>query len=464
MNNNFCDSVITIPQTLGTCWFNSLLMMIFYSQNSRKLLLHYNNFNDKNDELNLIFKSLLYKSYIKNPEIFNYLLLKSPQYILSLLNFTKITEDGKILQNDYGYNINFYIHTFLDRLNLEYLTLDCFDLKSNIFYTSISEMIKFRIVQEKNSYLKYYNYENFRNEILRNQFLNKFNDKIKNEIPKYLIINLHPTSKSGIKLFISNNPTLSNPFIFQNNIKNLNKLPDEINYKGYTYILDSVSLENYNSHQVPMNHAICGITCKNKKYVYNGWMKITNDTAMDKLKLNNQYPCELMPFDWNINKSNNFCLNVNLCKLDKVQYNKKPVLCFSFNKDNRTIIYVLKNKDFKSLDHNINSKSSSINSKKEIKEKIKEIKKEIKEIKDDKDYKDKCPENKIYNPKTKKCVLKTGKIGKLLLNKNSNTNTIKEEKQKDKCPEDKIYNPETKRCVLKSGKIGKLLVLLSNKK
>ena len=29
----------------------------------------------------------------------------------------------------------------------------------------------------------------------------------------------------------------------------------------------------------------------------------------------------------------------------------------------------------------------------------------------------KCPDDKIYNPQTKRCVLKLGKIGKLLLNK-----------------------------------------------
>ena len=62
MNKSFCDTVITIPQTAGTCWFNALLMMIFYSQNSRKLLLQYNNFSDKNDELSIIFKSMLYKN------------------------------------------------------------------------------------------------------------------------------------------------------------------------------------------------------------------------------------------------------------------------------------------------------------------------------------------------------------------------------------------------------------------
>ena len=450
MNKSFCDTVITIPQTAGTCWFNSLLMMIFYSQNSRKLLLHYNNFKDKNDELSMIFKSMLYKSYIKNPDIFEYLKIKSPQHILNLLNFYKKTDNGKILENDYGYNVHFYIHTFLNYLKLEYLILDCFNLSSNIFYTSISEMMLFKYKIFKNKSITYINYANFLNSNTYSFYYNKFNDKIKNEIPKYLIINLIDKSISN---FISTNPTIFNPFIFQNNIKNLNKLPDEINYKGYTYILDSCSLENYNK-SVKSKHAICGITCKNKRYVYNGWMKFTNDTAMGNLKITNLYPCELMSFNWDIHKTNNFCLNVTNCKLDKV-LNPKSNLCFSFDKNNRTIIYVLKNDEFKSLDYNINSKSNSNSNRKIISNHNDDNKNDMNDNKDDK----KCPDDKIYNPETKRCVLKSGKIGKLLLIKNK-----KDDKKDDKkCPDDKIYNPETKRCVLKSGKIGKLL-LIKNKK
>jgi serine/threonine protein kinase len=62
-----------------------------------------------------------------------------------------------------------------------------------------------------------------------------------------------------------------------------------------------------------------------------------------------------------------------------------------------------------------------------------------------------CPKNKIRNPKTNKCVLKTGKIGKQILGKDS--------KVKDKdCPKNKIRNPKTNKCVLKTGKIGKQIL------
>ena len=87
-----------------------------------------------------------------------------------------------------------------------------------------------------------------------------------------------------------------------------------------------------------------------------------------------------------------------------------------------------------------------------------------------------CPEDKIYNPESKRCVSKTGKIGKKLLSIKQKKieqpikRTTQHVKQKEKikkqkhCPEDKIYNPESKRCVSKTGKIGKKLLSFLNDK
>jgi hypothetical protein len=464
--NNFCNSVVTIPQTAGTCWFNALLMMIFYSQNSRKLLLHYNKFKDRKDELSVIFKTMLYKSYIKDPKIFDYLMQQSPQKILSLLKFEKRTTDGKLIENNLGMHINNYVYKLLDFLEVDYLTLDCFDLKNNVFYLGISEMMKYNYTKGKNNKINiFFNYDNY---LDRTEFyLDKFDYKVKNQIPKYLVINLLD-KKGGFHKYVSSNPHYFNYFIFQNTIKGLNKLPNEINFKGYTYILDSVSLENYNKN-VPYNHAICGITCKNKRYVYNGWMRTTKDPAMLNAPSGNKsYPCELMPFDWDVHKSNNFCLNTPLCKLDQVLDARTKQLCFSFDKHERTVIYVLKDKDFKSLDYNLSS-SSILNKSKSHHSPIPviEINDKDDNDKDDDNDKEKCPDDKIYNPRTKRCVLKSGKIGQLLLKGKGKENQKKVVKVKDdkkvkkekgKCPDDKIYNPETKRCVLKSGKIGQLLM------
>lgn len=78
-----------------------------------------------------------------------------------------------------------------------------------------------------------------------------------------------------------------------------------------------------------------------------------------------------------------------------------------------------------------------------------------------------CPEDKICNPDTGKCVSKKGVVGKKILagttdKKESNTNTNASKKKDCNedfiCPEDKICNPPTGKCVKKDGKIGKELV------
>jgi hypothetical protein len=102
-----------------------------------------------------------------------------------------------------------------------------------------------------------------------------------------------------------------------------------------------------------------------------------------------------------------------------------------------------------------------------------------------------CPLNKIYNPSTKRCVLKSGKIGKQLLKEKKSPKakaTSPKEKAKQSpikakvnsplkgkakatipnapkklCGVDKILNPATGRCVSIDGKIGMNLIKNSQK-
>ena len=57
-----------------------------------------------------------------------------------------------------------------------------------------------------------------------------------------------------------------------------------------------------------------------------------------------------------------------------------------------------------------------------------------------------CPSGKILNPRTNRCVKKTGRIGKKLI--------LTKDKE---CDENKVLNPKTKRCVKKLSRIGRKL-------
>jgi hypothetical protein len=74
-----------------------------------------------------------------------------------------------------------------------------------------------------------------------------------------------------------------------------------------------------------------------------------------------------------------------------------------------------------------------------------------------------CEKDKILNPSSGRCVLKTGKIGKELLKKKSNKLSPRKGMEQ-KCDKDKILNPSSGRCVLKTGKIGKELLKKKSKK
>ena len=72
--------------------------------------------------------------------------------------------------------------------------------------------------------------------------------------------------------------------------------------------------------------------------------------------------------------------------------------------------------------------------------------------------KGKVPRAFICNPATGRCVLKDGKIGKLIMKAKKSKKAKKGSKPKKTCSDDQILNPRTGRCVKKDGKIGKQLL------
>ena len=63
-----CEKVLTFKQYLGTCWFNALIMSLFYSQYSRKLLLEKSKTWDTSNEFLRRFKYILEHKYIRNSD------------------------------------------------------------------------------------------------------------------------------------------------------------------------------------------------------------------------------------------------------------------------------------------------------------------------------------------------------------------------------------------------------------
>ena len=441
-----CDNVITLKQYGPTCWFNSILMAVLYSDESRKLLLKK---SKKWNNKILIFKTLkhiLEKKYLRSNNIYNdyeYFDKIRPEYILEKLykyNKKKFSFNPKIKKG--GYAPALYIRKVYKLLGAKVLFLD---YKDNLLYYS-----KYNNTVVNNSLGKKGPSIEFTVKFVsREKVLEKF------ENPDVIIINFTKNIINDIPEYYK--VPRDSPFY------NIISFNDKVAIKGMNYIQDSVLLSNWNRTEIG-GHSIAGIKCKGNKYVYNGWTRgtidihlqnvnftkddydnerlwvsevvnkkivyinIKNNIIVDKLPTNGilvsdniHIPCELMKYDWNVMKNSEFCINKKECILDThsnesikdIIRKDKNELCFSFNKGARLLIYINKNGS------NDNDNGKEKGKGKEKKE---------------------CPEGKVLNPLTNRCInIKSiNKLAKKTLSKIDK-----------KCPEGKMLNPKTGRCIKK---------------
>jgi hypothetical protein len=147
----------------------------------------------------------------------------------------------------------------------------------------------------------------------------------------------------------------NNKIYDDNVIRELTSMKEEITYNGVGYILDSVHLVNAN--ETDLNHAIIGMTCKKKKFVFNG----------EPVNNKRNFPCVLMRHDWNILQDRDFYLWDNDCELhDKPTKADENRYNFSEGK-RRRFIYVRKNE---SRDTSVSKESDVENYRQEQRETI----------------------------------------------------------------------------------------------
>ena len=416
-----CNNVISLKQYGPTCWFNSILMAILYSDESRKLLLKKSKTWNKRIEIFKTINYILHNKYLRTnsaSEDYKYFDKIRPEYLLNkLYKYNKKKFMFDLQKHKCGFKSELYIRKIYKLLGVNVLYLDIvgnnlyYSLYNNATVTKIENgqiFIKFKTISENKVKEKFENPDII---ILTN------NKNIMNRYPNYYKVD-KKTKLYKCAIEMANNIVTDN---------------------GNEYVLDSVLLNNWNKSNKIGGHSIAGITCKRDKYVYNGWTRNTIDPNIvgnaddkniweeiirnNKIFYFNSYlkesvwvppknatiikakdkitiPCELMKYNWNVNKDNTFCLNARKCLLDKMNPND---LCFSFNKGGRCIIYVKKNN-------------------------IDNFKKESK----------KCPSGKVINPLTNRCI------------KVKTINTVRKNplsKPEKNCPSGKVINPLTNRCI-----------------
>jgi len=351
----FCNKVVRIPQFLGTCWFNAILMAFLYSQNSRKLLLNNKKLFKNKDELSQVFIKILKKYYITHDKVYEYYDVMRPEKILSYFKIDRLAYEY-IVKN--GYFMELFIGNFISFLNCSYLTID---YSNNKLAVGITDNIGVKIINDR------YSIEFDYSKLTDEYFENLKKEITQDDLPDYLVVNVwnrgqffENVAMTTIEHLLQNGQ-IGPKILLDTYVKTqgILELEDEITYKNEKYIMDSCILGNFNLN-INLGHAIAGLTCKGKRYVYNGWIRITQDpNIIDNARLvdADKLPCELMEMDWNLKDPNSeFCLNHAGCGLKKVFDYQGRNLCFSFGKGTRSVIYVRKSKRLmKSLDKNVSS-------------------------------------------------------------------------------------------------------------
>ena len=322
-----CEKLVFWGQHGATCWFNSILMSLFYSQRSRNLVLDKLEYRLVNTKILKTFKHILHHK-----------ILKSKQAEKDIDFFNKIKPET-ILQMLYDYdNLIFPLSDFsvgfIPQLYIKPLyylfDIDCMMFKKinskQVVYNSANHISSFET--DENGFVIFFPTE------MSEEFVK---DRLK-ENPEVIILECNAVDsyeRRNKKWYVKN----SHYFLSKDQTKSLLSMKETIKWNDQWYDLDSVILANWNVKDDELSHTITGLTCNQKKYVYNGWTTNTVDPAIKKKLTDLKTPCDLMKFDWNIKKHVPFCLNVKQCKLDIIKTVKSDP-CFSFHKGNRLLIYI----------------------------------------------------------------------------------------------------------------------------
>lgn len=440
-----CETVLTIPQITGTCWFNALLMTLLYSDGMRKYLIN-NLINSelyqKNKQLYIIILDILKNKHrkINNNDQAFFDKLK-PEKILKLLHNT----DNKSFYFDPDKYSGHWGENYFVRL-FEY-----FGLKDNVLFLARHYLDSKKFVYSKLNTVPEVEASSNRdiNGIVRKNFDLRFKYRRLTSRQKELIL-----QNNNIDILVITHhaytPSDNDNLLIQTDS---NDVQEVIEYNGNVFKIDSVMVHNFNYGACKKSHQIAGVTCDNKRYMYNGWIRQTIDPA--KTQETTQYfgrnkACELMKYDWLTNKAD-FCLSPRGCGIENRRSNEE--LCFNTTKQfSSTYIYVRVEEDNKMLkllrkkladvtkkcdedksaiqkrlNENPNNNKTKLS--KELKDKqtfcdehLEEIRTRIQDITDPKpsvipsmkNQNMKCPQTKILNPKTNNCVKRNSALGKKL--------------------------------------------------
>ena len=388
-----CDAVRTIPQDGGgTCWFNALITALFYSDGMSAYLkkvipeVRKKTKSVKKREILNVLEELLNAREITDAREFDkFYKALEPLNILRLLH-----KKDKMFYFDpnkrEGHKSETYLVMLFQFLGIKdkiiFITLRkgkyYFSEVNDYSYKGIYDSKKGRHLFEKNGERKKPPSKYMRAP--RNYDFAPWMALDYNDYDMVVVSEVSPiaTRYYDVSEF---------PLTMENH---------KLNIFGIPFVVDSLLLMNFNRDVCNKGHEIAGVTCKGKRYLYNGWVKRLKS---QNISYRPTKSCKLFPFDWMKIKSN-FTLDRKGCEIHKTRKVDKGDMTFNVNRK-RTYIYI---------------KESLIGS-------------------------EKCKDGKVMNPVTGRCVKKLPKAAPKVAQPVA--------KNKPPCQDGKVRNPATGRCVKK---------------
>jgi hypothetical protein len=323
-NLGICSRILRpMQKTKPICWFLAIIVIMFYSQRSRRVIMEASKTWDIRGKTGVerivfsLFENLLYDRYLivgddphnsQEHETFNEDTFVEILQRLREMNSYDFPYNPK---DNEGYYMDTYIYKLYNLLGVDCKIFDMF--LDDLYYSSINKEFDLLNVSISNIIPLIPT----RLETL-NPDIDVYNDK---HPPSILIITRVPLLK----------PFANNKIVDVAVKRELTSMKQKITYNGFEYNLDSVFLINVNKG---CKHAIVGMTCKQKKFIFNGL----------HVKLKRNFPCVLMRHDWNIQKDRDFYLWDNDCELHDKPQTKADEKRYNFSEGyDRRFIYVRKN-------------------------------------------------------------------------------------------------------------------------
>ena len=301
-SKGICSRILRpMLRTKHICWFLAIIVAMFYSQRSRRVIMDASKTWNTQDKVIELFRDLLYDRYLtvgSDPH-------KSEEYetfnedtFIEILKELHAMDKIKFPYNPI-YNKPYYADSYLCKLytllGVDYKRFEIVPLggRDSFYYSTLNIDAPRIAVYEDDGLAPSI-------LIIANQYH-----------PDYIPLENNEIKDAKVK-------------------KELSYFIEEETYNGFKYSLDSVILMNTNIKSC--NHIIVGLTCKNKKYVYNGQPYMGTEN----------YPCQLIKHNWNIQEDISFYLSANDCELHDTPQPNSSDRSYNFSEGNVIYIYVRK--------------------------------------------------------------------------------------------------------------------------